>query len=219
MLAYKDIVIYWLGHSAFKLKDGLTVYIDPFQLRRKGERADLLLITHEHFDHFSLDDIRKVSDEDTVVVVPEECMGRLSGIDFKEVRYVAPGDIIRVRGVEVVAVPAYNVNKFRSPGVVFHPKEDKKVGYIITLKGVRVYHMGDTDFVPEMKGLKVDVVLVPVSGTYVMTPEEAAEAVNEIKPEVAIPMHYASIVGSRRDAEKFAKLAGCRVEILERSEP
>ncbi len=218
MLEYKGVKIYWLGHSSFKLKDGLTIYIDPFRLEG-GELADLVLVTHEHFDHFSPEDIRKVSDRHTVLVMPKECMGKLKGMEFEEVRYVLPGDKVSVRGVEIEAVPAYNVNKFRSPGVVFHPKEDGKVGYILTFKGVRIYHMGDTDFIPEMKGLKVDVALVPVSGTYVMTPEEAAEAVKEIKPELAIPMHYGSIVGSEEDAERFAELAGLRVEILKRSDP
>jgi L-ascorbate metabolism protein UlaG (beta-lactamase superfamily) len=133
----------------------------------------------------------------------------------KAVRLVAPGDRLTVDGVTVEVLPAYNVNKFRSPGNPFHPKADGKVGFILGIGGVRFYHAGDTDEIPEMAGAKgVDVALLPVSGTYVMTAEEAAKACNAIQPKLAIPMHYAAIVGSAVDAEAFRKAVKCRVEIL-----
>src|SRR6266568_4845916 len=137
-----------------------------------------------------------------------------SGMKVREVKSVKPGDKLAVGDITLEAVPAYNLNKFREPGKPFHPKEDGKVGFILSAKGVRIYHAGDTDPIPEMKGFKTDVALLPVSGTYVMTPEEAAEATRMIKPKLAIPMHYGAIVGSENDAEKFKQLAACPVQIL-----
>ncbi|HID16948.1 TPA: MBL fold metallo-hydrolase [Candidatus Bathyarchaeota archaeon] len=210
MFEYKGVKISWLGHDAFKIKDDKTIYIDPFELKG-GERADIILVTHEHYDHCSPKDIKKVSSPETIVVAPGSCKRLLSGL---KARFVKPGDGLEVKGVKVEALPAYNVNKFRFPGQVFHPKEEGKVGYVLTVKGVKIYHAGDADLIPEMEGLRVDVALLPVSGTYVMTAEEAAEATRKLKADLAIPMHYGSIVGSERDAEKFKSLAACPVEIL-----
>ena len=138
----------------------------------------------------------------------------LSSTKVKEVKAVKPGDKVVFGDITIEVVPAYNLNKFREPGKPFHPKEDGKVGFILSIGGVRVYHAGDTDPIPEMRGFKTDVALLPVSGTYVMTPEEAAEATRMIKPKLAIPMHYGAIVGSENDAEKFKQLAACPVQIL-----
>ena len=214
MLEYQGVKISWLGHDSFKIKNGKTIIIDPFKLRSAPEKADILLVTHEHFDHLSLDDIKKVVSEKTTVVAISSCRSELSKLKVKEVKFVRPGDKVNVDDVTVEAVPAYNLNKFREPGKVFHPKGDGKAGYIVTVKGVRIYHAGDTDAIPEMKGLKTDVALLPVSGTYVMTSEEAAEAAKTINPRLAIPMHYGAIVGSERDAERFKQLATCPVQIL-----
>ncbi len=214
MYDYKGVKISWLGHDCFKIKNGKTVIIDPFKLQKVSEKADILLITHEHFDHLSMDDIKKVASEQTVVVAISSCQSELSKLKVRKVKIVRPGDRLRIDDVVLEAVPAYNVNKFRQPGKAFHPKEDGKAGYVVTVRGVRVYHAGDTDAIPEMKGLKPDVALLPVSGTYVMTAEEAVEAAKMIEPEVAIPMHYGAIVGSEQDAEKFKRLASCQVQIL-----
>jgi len=117
--------------------------------------------------------------------------------------------------VVIEAVPAYNLNKFREPGTVFHPRAEKRLGFIAALDGTRVYFAGDTDFIPEMKSIKCDIALLPVSGTYVMTAEEAAEAAKAINPKIAVPMHYGAIVGSEADAKKFKSLVkNCQVEIL-----
>ena len=206
--------ISWLGHDAFRIKNGKTVIIDPFKIKPIADKADVLLITHEHYDHLSLDDIKKVVSEKTTVVTIPACKRELSNLKVKEVKATKPGDKLQVGDVSIEVVPAYNLNKFREPGKVFHPKEDGKAGYIIGIKGVRVYHAGDTDVIPEMKGLKPDLALLPVSGTYVMTPEEAAQAAGMISPKLAIPMHYGAIVGSEQDAEKFKQLAPCPVQIL-----
>ncbi len=189
--------------------------IDPFKIRSSLDKADILLISHEHFDHLSIEDIKKVVSDKTTVVAPAACKNELSKLKFRDVKIVHPGDKVKLDDVTVEAVPAYNLNKFREPGKVFHPKEESKVGYIVQMKGVRVYHAGDTDAIPEMKTIKADLALLPVSGTYVMTSQEAAEATKMIGPKLAIPMHYGAIVGSESDAEKFRQMASCQVRILE----
>jgi len=215
LIEYSGLKIFWLGHDCFRVEGSKVVYTDPFRIKG-GRPADILLITHSHFDHLSPEDIRKISSRETVAVAPESCLRELRKIQLRDVKNIAPGESVEVSGVKVEAVPAYNVDKFRSPGVVFHPKEELYVGYIFTLDGVRFYHAGDTDPVSEMEGLNVDVAFIPVSGTYVMTAEEAAKAVGKIKPKLAIPMHYGTIVGDVRDAERFRRLATCRVQIAEK---
>src|SRR5436309_3677889 len=215
MLEYQGLKITWLGHDSFKIKDGKTVIIDPFKIRLSSEKADILLITHEHFDHLSADDIKKVANDKTIAVAPPACKNELSKLKLGGVEYVHPGDKVTLEGISIEAVPAYNLNKFREPGKVFHPKEDGKVGYIIGMKGLRIYHAGDTDAVPEMKGLKPDVALLPVSGTYVMNAEEAAQAARMVEPKLAIPMHYGAIVGSEQDAHRVKQLSSCEVQILQ----
>lgn len=215
MFDYKGLKISWLGHDCFKIKDKKTVYFDPYQLR-SGERADVVFITHDHFDHCSPDDVRKVASETTVIVTTPASKKMLTGLKVKEIVTVKPGDRVEVSGIQVEVVPAYNTNKFRSPNVPFHPKQEEKVGFIATIEGVRVYHAGDTDHIPEMKGIKADLAFLPVSGMYVMTAAEAVEAAKEIKPKLAIPMHYGSIAGNVKDAEKFKRTADCPVQILEK---
>lgn len=211
---FQGVKITWLGHDGFKISNSSIVYIDPLNIK-PNEPADLLLITHNHYDHLNLEDIAKVATGKTTIVAAEECRGKLTGVKVKELKTVRPGDRLTVGGgVTVEAVAAYNVNKFRAPGQPFHPKQDAKVGLILGIGPVRIYHAGDSDHIPEMKQVRADVALLPVSGTYVMTAEEAAEATKTIKPKVAIPMHYGAEVGTEADAKKFAQLAACEVKIL-----
>ena len=214
MFDYHGVKLSWLGHDSFVIKNGKTIVIDPFKLRSSPSKADILLISHEHFDHFSLDDIKKVVNENTTIVTIPTVKKELSGLKVKEIKAAKPGDKVTISDVMIEIVPAYNLNKFREPGKVFHPKEDGKAGFIIGMKGVRIYHAGDTDAIPEMKGLKPDVALLPVSGTYVMTPEEAAQAVRMLEPKLVIPMHYGAIVGSEQDANKFKQLVTTPVQVL-----
>ena len=205
-----NIDLEWLGHDGFKIKSSIIVYIDPFKIKQ-DEKADLILITHEHYDHLSLDDLKKISNKNTIIIASEICKGKFSNLSCKEVKFVKPGDKIKIEGVSIEAVHAYNTNK------QFHPKKDNYVGYILTINNTRIYHAGDTDLIPEMSNLKnIDIALLPVSGTYVMDINEAVEAVKIIKPKIAIPMHINSIIGTMEDAEEFKKLAGkyCKVEIL-----
>jgi len=205
----KDMLgdIHWLGHDTFKIAGEKTIYTDPFKIKRR-DTADVILITHDHFDHCSPADVRKIQGPGTVIVATPDCAGKLSG----EVKTVKPGDRIMANGIEVEAVPAYNTNK------QFHPKDRGWVGYVFTVRGQRIYIAGDTDHIPEMKALNVDIALLPVSGTYVMTAEEAVKAALDIKPKTAVPMHYGSIVGDEGDARRFAEglkgETGIEVKIL-----
>lgn len=204
--------IHWLGHDTFRIENDKTIYIDPYELKGKPPEADLILITHDHHDHCSPDDVARVAKDDTVIVTIAAAARRLKG----DVRVVKPGESLTVHGIPIETVPAYNVNKFRSPGVPFHPQESGHVGFILTVGGLRIYHAGDTDVVPEMDDIEADIALLPVGGTYTMTADEAAQAANRIKPKVTIPMHWGAIVGSERDAQRFRDL--CQMEVVILSE-
>jgi len=197
----------WFGHDAFRIATpkGL-IYIDPFQLSPGHRPADLILLTHEHYDHFSPDDFTPLTTASTTIIGAASISPPSTTATFIAVR---PGDQKTIQGITIKAVPAYNIGK------KFHPQGEPRVGFVITVDGIRIYHAGDTDFIPEMKQLReIDVALVPVSGTYVMTADEAAEAVNTFKPKLAIPMHYGAIVGHIHDAERFKKLAKVPVQIF-----
>lgn len=207
-MGVNDVVknITWLGHDGFLIKgNGKAIVIDPFQVTQ-CELADIILVTHEHYDHCSPDDIRKIQKASTVIVTEADSARKLSG----DVRVVQPGDKLTVSGIPIEAVPAYNTNKN------FHPEQNGWLGFVVTVDGVRIYHAGDTDLIPEMDSLKTDIAFLPVSGTYVMTAEEAVEAAKTIKPKLAIPMHFGAIVGSTDDAWRFCDaLAGtCEVVML-----
>ena len=203
--------IHWLGHDSFRLDGSQTVYIDPWKLGAGAPPADVVLVTHDHFDHLSLGDIRKLATPATTVVGPASVTAQVEGIATVT---VAPGDTVTVGTVTVSAVPAYNIDKFRAPGEPFHPRAAGYVGYIVELDGRRIYHAGDTDAIPEMSGIRCDVALLPVSGTYVMTAAEAVTASGMIEASVIVPMHFADIVGSAADAAYLRDHSPVPVEIL-----
>ena len=215
MFEYKGIKIRWLGHDSFNIIGNVTIMVDPFKIA-KQEKADLVLISHNHFDHLSVDDLKNLSTKNTNIVAAKECIDILKGFDFKEKIGISPGEEKTVRGVKIKSIRAYNITKINpDTKKPFHPKEDNKVGFLFELDGITIYHAGDTDLIPEMSDLKPDIALVPVSGTYVMTAQEAAKAVEKIKPKIAIPMHYGVIVGSEKDAYEFKQLVkSCEVQIL-----
>ncbi len=192
-------------HSSLKLINDKIIYVDPFKINENINDADIIFFTHDHYDHMSEEDIKKVIKADTLLVAPSSCLSKLNEF-ANEVLAVLPNMQYDISGIKVETVPAYNINKN------FHPRENNFVGYIITLDGLRYYIAGDTDITDENKNIKCDYALVPVGGTYTMTYEEAAQLINEMKPKVAIPTHYGSIVGSKEDGVNFSQLLDKSVE-------
>ncbi len=191
----------WLGHASVKITSpSITIYIDPWKIDNPAQHADIVLLTHDHYDHYSQADLKVVSDASTRVVAP---MSAPLVTDW-----IKPGNVMIIKDVSIQAMPAYNQGK------AFHPKSNGWLGYIVTVEGTKIYHPGDTDRIPEMKGLVVDAVFMPVGGTYTMDAREASEAIKDIKAVYAIPIHYGDIVGSRKDADEFASLCSCDVRIL-----
>ena len=204
----------WLGHSGFRIRAGrASIYVDPYRAP-DGPRADAILVTHGHYDHFSPQDLERLSGPETTVVAPAPVAERLAG----QVRSIAPGETLELGRVDVRAIAAYNTSKRDPAGQPFHPREAGWVGYELRIGGERLYHSGDTDVIPEMDEVAgCDVALLAVSGTYVMTPGEAAEAARRIQPRVAVPMHWGEDIGTRADAESFASLAPVEVRILDKA--
>jgi L-ascorbate metabolism protein UlaG (beta-lactamase superfamily) len=203
MLNLDGIKIEWLGHAGFRItaKEKI-IYIDPYNLEKGEKKADIILITHDHYDHCSTDDVEKIRQESTVLFAAKGCDV------VKPDAVMGPGQREEVHDIIIDAVPAYNPKK------KFHPKEKGNVGYVLDIDGDRIYHAGDTDVIPEMEEIRARVALLPVGGTYTMDAAEAAEAAKMINCEIAIPMHYGTIIGDKSDAEEFAKLCNCEVKIL-----
>lgn len=195
--------IHWLGHDCFRIDAGKTIYFDPYQI--SGDpKADLILVSHDHFDHCSPEDVAKIQQAGTVIITEKDSAKKLSG----DVRVVRPGETVTVDDVKIEAVPSYNTDKD------FHPKKNAWLGFIVEVEGVKIYHAGDSDFIPEMKDFEVDIALIPVSGTYVMTSEQGVKAALAINPKLAIPMHYGAIVGNEQDALNFKKALEGKVDVL-----
>jgi L-ascorbate metabolism protein UlaG (beta-lactamase superfamily) len=196
----KNIV--WLGHDGFRIDTEKTIYFDPYQIEG-GPEADLILVSHDHFDHCSPEDVAKIQGKKTVIVTEKDSAKKLSG----DVRVIKPGDSLTVDGVKIEAIPSYNTDKD------FHPKGNNWLGFVVEIDGVKGYHTGDADFIPEMNDLEVDIAFIPVSGTYVMTSEQAVQAARAINPKLAIPMHYGAIVGEEQDALDFKKALEGEIEV------
>lgn len=209
-------MIKWLGNSGFSINTSYkTIAIDPYQVK-DCKLADIILITHPHYDHLSIDDIDKIKKPSTVFITEAKSEKKLSG----DVRIVKPGEKITIDGIRIDAVPAYNINKD------YHPRNNDWLGFIVNADGISIYHAGDTDLIPEMDTLSVDIAILPVSGTYLMNADEAIRAATKIKPKIAIPMHYDPNktrhwkifpgVGTKEDEIKFKNgLEGiCTVAVL-----
>lgn len=211
MFEHKDIHIHWLGNAGFKIKTrSKVIYIDPYQIK-ETEKANYVFLTHSHQDHLSLEDLQKVVDENTVIVCSVDCLEQLGELPSNNIEPMEPFKSLDLLGVKVETTPAYNLGK------KFHPEGNSWLGFVIELENIRIFHSGDTDVLEELKKVECDIALLPVSGTYVMNAEEAAELANTIQPKVAvIPMHYGSVVGTTEDAEKFKSLCKGNVVILEK---
>ena len=191
-----------LCHSSIRMNKEKIIYIDPFKIDRNFNDADIIFITHDHYDHYSEEDIDKVINENTTIIIPEELLTKLlrKGINKNAIITVEPNKEYVVKGIKFKTIPAYNINK------PFHPKENKWVGYVLNYNDKTYYIPGDTDITEENKKVKCDVAFVPVGGTYTMDFKEAAQLINEIQPKIAIPIHYGSVVGTNQDATDFVKL-------------
>ena len=178
-----------------------TIYVDPLEIANDAHDADYILITHDHYDHFSPEDIRKVAKADSILVVPEKMADKTQEVagDVEKIETVKPGVYQELNGLEFETVSAYNLLK------PFHPKSADWVGYVLRIDGKRIYIAGDTDATKEAKAVKCEVALVPIGGTYTMDAKKAAELVNAIRPNVAIPVHYGNIVGRPSDSDVFAQ--------------
>lgn len=216
------VILDWLGHSSFKIKtsDNKIIYIDPYSLNGEMEKADLILITHSHQDHCSIADINKIIKPNSRIVITADCQSTIMRTNIPvKIEITEPGREFDFGNIRIFSTPAYNIDKS------FHPQDESWVGYVIKLEDMVIYHAGDTDVIPEMQKLTGHkkngnefVALLPIGGRFTMNVEEAMEAVKILKPTLAIPMHFGSVVGSREDAEEFVKLCkdeGIRAEILE----
>lgn len=194
-MKYGKINIEWLGHASFMITGSVVVYVDPYVLGGDAPKADVILLTHDHYDHCDAGKIKEIQKADTVIVCTPACNRHVSG----KTEIVTAGKTLEVKGVKIKTVPAYNIGKpYHSRGA--------GVGFVFTLDGTTVYHAGDTDFVPEMTEIKTDIALLPIGGTYTMDASEAAKAATAIKPRVAIPMHYGTISGTEADPNEFKRL-------------
>ena len=194
------------AHSSIRIASDKVIYFDPFQVEEESHDADIIFITHDHFDHFSIEDIKKIEKEDTVYVIPD-CMYNLLG--GENVITVLPGEKVMVEDLDVEVIASYNVGK------PFHPKEKGYVAYIAEIEGKRVYVAGDTDINDDNRAVRCDIALLPIGGTYTMDYKQAAELTNIIRPSLVIPTHYGSVAGDPKDGEKFRELVdeGISVEL------
>ena len=190
------------SHSSIRAAGSRVLWFDPFQVKTAPHDADIICITHDHYDHFSPEDIAKVAKADTVFVVPESLAGKVPNV-----KALCAGETAVMQGVSVTAVAAYNQGK------KFHPKANGWLGYCVTLDGETLYVCGDTDATPEAKAVKCDILALPVGGTYTMDAAQAAELAKTIMPKLVLPTHYGSIVGSKKDAERFREFVKDTVQV------
>ena len=191
---YENISVF---HSSIRIEDSKIIYFDPYKIDDECHDADIVFITHEHFDHYSREDIEKVKNETTVFVFQEKIKNK---IDYKNSVFVLPNENYEVQGISFMTIPAYNINK------KFHPLNNNWLGYLVNLNNTKYYIAGDTDITEENKAVKCDIAFLPCGGTYTMDYKESAELANIIKPNVVIPTHYGSVVGSKDDGKKMIAL-------------
>ena len=205
---YEEVQV--LTHSSIRIAGNQIVYFDPFHVEGEPHDADIICVTHDHFDHYSPEDLAKVKNATTILVCPKTMEDSLSnsGISEEFTELVAPGDELEINGVRIQAVPAYNVGK------QFHPQANQWVGYLVTMNEVTYYIAGDTDINEDVKKVRCDAALLPVGGTYTMTAEEAAELAEMIHPKAAIPTHYGSVAGKAEDGQIFADLLKDKINVI-----
>ena len=204
-----SVEVTWIGHASFRIAaDKTVVYIDPWKIGGAPHDADVVVVSHGHYDHLSVEDVEKVSKDGTAIVAPADAIAQLHAANA-----VTPGDMVTINDVTVEAVAAYNVGK------AFHPKASNWIGVVLTIGGKRIYYAGDTDLIPEMSDLQdVDLALLPVGGKYTLDAAEAARACAAVRCAVAVPYHWGDIVGSAADAQRFVNAAACDARLLQPGE-
>ena len=195
-----------LIHSSIKFSKDIIIYFDPYKINKDYHDADIIFITHSHYDHYSPLDIKKVIKDNTIVVCSKDVKEELLKLNINNIIEVVPNKDYEVLNIKFKTIPAYNVNKN------FHPKENNWVGYLINYNNVKYYIAGDTDITEENKNIICDVAFVPIGGTFTMDYKEAANLINEIQPKIAVPIHYGFIVGNKDDGIKFSKLLNNNIE-------
>ncbi|VVB82586.1 Beta-lactamase superfamily domain protein [uncultured archaeon] len=216
-----EIELKWLGHSGFLIKNHKAIYIDPYNIKENSEKADIILITHSHYDHCSVADIKNIIKDKTKIILTADSQSKITRFSVPiDIQIVEPNQELTFGEIKISTLPAYNIDK------TFHPKEEGWVGFLIKINGVLIYHAGDSDLIPEMQKLtgykqpgKEFIALLPIGGKFTMNPEEAAEAAKLIKPNIALPTHYGTISGGKEDAEEFVKICkenGIEAKILEK---
>lgn len=216
-----EIELKWLGHSGFLVRNHKVIYIDPYNLKENSEKADLILLTHSHYDHCSIADIKNITKEGTKIVLTADSQSKITRLETPiDIHIVEPNQELTFGELKIATIPSYNLDK------TFHAQGEGWVGYLIKMNDILIYHAGDCDLIPEMQRLtgykqpdKKFIALLPIGGKFTMNVEEAAEAAKLIKPSLAIPIHYGSIIGNKEDAEEFASLCkkeGIEVAILEK---
>lgn len=199
--------------SSIRIKNAYsTIYLDPFRLKEEPHDADYVFITHPHYDHFSIEDIKKVIKRETIMIVPEKMEDDAGELrpEVKDIVAVKPGIYKEINGLEIETVPAYNTIK------PFHPKRAEWLGYILRIDNKRIYISGDTGATKDARQVKCDIALIPIGGTYTMDVKKAAELINLIRPEYAIPTHYGSSVGNKTDGQTFASLIKKPIKVIEK---
>lgn len=199
--------------SSIRISAGSTVYFDPWEVHGHAADADVIFITHDHYDHFSPEDVRRLRKDDTVIVAPSAMVSQVNREVGGNVFAVEPGREYSANGIAFTTVPAYNRNKD------FHPKGKGWCGYVVTLGEQRYYVVGDSDATQEAAAVQCDVLLLPIGGHYTMDVQEAAELTAKVKPATVVPTHYGDIVGDTSFGRTFAALVSekapdTKVELL-----
>ncbi len=214
---FEGATITALGHDGFLVEwpeQKLTIAFDPFQIAPIEKKANFIFISHGHFDHFDAYSVRKLCDDKTKIIAPPSAQKEMGFFEDKVEWYEIGAEKVKLDKLTYWGIPAYNTNKFRAPNQPYHPRELGGVGFLVEVGSTRLYHAGDTDFIPEMSSLKkIDVAFLPISGTYVMTVEEAVQAAETIQPKLAIPMHFGKLLGSSMDAHRFQSLLKDKVKV------
>ena len=197
--------------SSIKMIFDKTIYFDPFKIDSSMNDADIIFITHEHYDHFDIDSINKVKSSNTTIIAPKSMENDIKNIEFKNYIFLNPNEEINLGDINIKTIPAYNIDK------KFHPKNSNWLGYIITYNNVTYYIAGDTDKTPDNEKVKCDVAFIPIGSYYTMDVTEAAELLKIINPKVVVPIHYGSIIGTPNDGKKLRTLlAGTNIEVVEK---